>query len=99
VVKKELSSLSSPDDYISNILVNLFQAASVMMMWYRFQTGGAVPFLTDLIYYLTFSALLLYIPAGKLRHLVYFFAARYHLGYFYGSRGTWPPASSKEIRS
>jgi hypothetical protein len=38
---------------------------------------------------------MLYIPAGKLRHTVYFFAARYHLGYFFGWRGVWPPGKVK----
>jgi hypothetical protein len=46
-------------------------------------------------YYLTYSLLMLYIPIGKLRHTVYFFAARYHLGYFFGWRGVWPPAKLK----
>jgi len=44
------------------------------------------------VYYVTAALLLLYIPVGKLRHLVYFFAARYQLGYFYGWRGSWPPS-------
>ncbi len=99
MVKKELSSLSSPDDYISNILVTLFQAASILVMWSIFRPEGAVAGMSFPLYYLTFSVLMLYIPAGKLRHLVYFFAARYHLGYFFGTRGTWPPASSKPFKS
>ena len=42
-------------------------------------------------YFLEASLLMLYLPVGKLRHTIYFFAARYHLGYFFGYRGTWPP--------
>ncbi len=46
-------------------------------------------------YYLLFTLLLLYVPVGKLRHMVYFFAARYHLGLFYGRRGVWPAGKTK----
>ena len=42
-------------------------------------------------YYITASLLFLYLPVGKLRHVVYYFAARYHLGFFYGWRNSWPP--------
>ena len=43
-------------------------------------------------YYITASLLFLYLPFGKLKHVVYFFAARYHLGFFYGWRNSWPPS-------
>jgi hypothetical protein len=80
MVKSGLRSLSNPDDYISNFLVTIFQIATalVVMNW-----------IPDMAYCLIVSLLLLYIPVGKLRHIVYFFAARYHLGWFYGYRGVW----------
>jgi hypothetical protein len=34
-------------------------------------------------------------PLGKLRHVVYYFAARYHLGFFYGWRNVWPNHEKK----
>lgn len=82
LAKSIMRKLSNPDDYISNLLVSSFQLATAFFLLN-----------TDIVilYYLLTSALLLYIPVGKLKHLVYFFAARYHLGWFYGSRGTWPP--------
>ena len=76
----ELRELSNPDDYISNILVTGFQVFTILFLY--FSTIG---------YFLIFSLLLIHIPLGKLKHLYYFFAARYHLGLFYGWRGTWPP--------
>jgi hypothetical protein len=78
---KPLKSLSNPDDYISNFLVTVFQLFTVARL------GGAAfaPF-----YFLSASLLLLYVPIGKLKHALYFFAARYHLGLFYGWRGIWP---------
>jgi len=73
--------LSNADDYLSNLLVTGFQLLTVIHLF--FGMGS------DVFYYLAASLMLLYIPAGKLKHLMYFFAARYHLGNFYGRRGVW----------
>ena len=81
--KSIMRKLSNPDDYISNFLVSGFQ---LMTAWFLLSVSDI-----RIYYYLLSSVLLLYIPVGKLKHMVYFFAARYHLGWFYGSRGTWPP--------
>lgn len=84
LIKRSLShllrDLSNPDDYISNLLVTLFQAGLALYL--------LVPSLAPL-FYLTATLLWLYFPLGKLKHAVYFFAARYHLGFFFGSRGVW----------
>ncbi len=84
---KKLRMLSTPDDYLSNILVTLFQLFS-----------GLVIFLPAVLpaYLLISGLLLLYMPLGKLKHAVYFFAARYQLGYFYGWRNVWPPQKAKK---
>ncbi len=81
ISKKELRSLSNPDDYISNFLVTVFQLMTALTLY----NVSLFP-----IYFIVVSILLLYLPLGKLRHTVYFFAARYHLGFFYGWRGVWP---------
>lgn len=78
----KLRILSNPDDYISNILVTAFQGVTALYLI----IGQPVSYL----YYITTAALLLYLPVGKLKHLIYFFAARYHLGIFFGRRGVWP---------
>jgi len=80
ILKKQLRSLSNPDDYISNLLVSTFQL--ITMVYINFPTP---------LYFVLVSALLLYLPLGKLKHTIYFFAARYHLGFFFGRRGVWPP--------
>ena len=82
LIKKELRTLSNPDDYISNILVTLFQFITAFSL--VLPAGRPV-------YFILASLLMLYFPAGKLKHAIYFFAARYHLGFFYGWRGVWPP--------
>jgi hypothetical protein len=82
IIKKGLRDLSSPDDYISNLLVTIFQILTGMvLLWEIF----------DPVYFLFTGILFLYFPVGKLKHAFYFFAARYHLGFFYGWRGVWPP--------
>ena len=78
----KLRILSNPDDYISNILVTAFQGVTALYL-ITGQPAGR-------LYYIMAAALLLYLPVGKLKHLVYFFAARYHLGVFFGRRGVWP---------
>ncbi|MGM0667154.1 MAG: hypothetical protein ACQETA_07535 [Bacteroidota bacterium] len=85
IAVSKLRSLSCADDYISNILVTAFQYISIL------QLTGSVP---GAVYFMTAGLLLLYVPLGKLRHLVYFFAARYQLGFFYGWRNAWPPSKN-----
>jgi hypothetical protein len=78
---KKLRLLSTLDDYLSNVLVTLFQVLTLeMLMW-----EAIAP-----IYFLCVGVLLLYLPLGKLKHVLYFFAARFQLGLFYGRRGVWP---------
>jgi len=84
---KKLRYLSNPDDYISNILVTVFQILSLLIFVdERFSS----------YYYICSAILFLYLPLGKLKHLLYFFAARYHLGFFYGWRGIWPIKNHKQ---
>lgn len=82
IIKNELRALSNPDDFISNLLVTVFQFVTA----YVFYLGNTIP-----AYFISAGILLLYLPLGKLKHTVYFFTARYHLGFFYGRRGVWPP--------
>lgn len=82
LMKKQLRDLSNPDDYISNFLVTLVQFLSIAAILNH-------TFLP--VYFVIISLLFLYLPLGKLKHTIYFFAARYHLGIFYGWRGVWPP--------
>jgi hypothetical protein len=78
---RRLRHLSNLDDYVANILVTLFQFLTLALL----VKEVFAPF-----YFLCVSLLLLYLPFGKLKHALYFFAARYHLGLFYGWRGVWP---------
>lgn len=106
IIKKELRFLSNPDDFISNFMVTVFQFMTLTMIFLfsPLPLVSSSPFheipasshpAVLLSYYLIFTLLTLYIPVGKLRHMVYFFAARYHLGYFFGWRGVWPAGKAK----
>jgi hypothetical protein len=77
----KLRNLSNPDDYISNVLVTGFH----ILLTITILNNRILPVL--LIYS---TVLFLYLPIGKLRHTIYFFTSRIHLGFFYGWRGVWP---------
>lgn len=84
ILSKDLKGLSTPDDFISNALTSTFQLFTILhLVW---PTNGVV----TALYYIACSLLFVYMPFGKLRHAVYYFAARYHLGFFYGWRNVWP---------
>lgn len=81
IFKLKLRHLSNPDDYISNLMVTGFQFLMALTVFQN-------TLLSYLFIYAT--VLLLYIPISKLRHSIYFFISRIHLGMFYGWRGVWP---------
>jgi hypothetical protein len=73
--------ISSPDDFIANLLVDSFLALSIATS----MTSGAEPWLTACA-----TVLLLYIPLGKIRHCVFFFSTRLNFGRLFGRRGVLP---------
>ncbi len=73
---RELRGLSHPDDFVANGLATAF-------------VGLALTGPTD-AWLLSALLLLVYVPLGKLRHCVFFFMARGHLGAFFGRRGVFP---------
>jgi hypothetical protein len=82
IAMRKIRMLSNPDDYISNLLVTFLHLV----------TSAAIHFQALLpAYFILYSILMLYLPLGKLKHTIYFFAARYLLGQFFGWRGVWPP--------
>jgi len=94
-VKRELRYLSSPDDYISNILTTAAQIATFCYIYLALYPLSYTGDCAAIVYFVTLSLLLLWMPFGKTKHVLYFFFARYHLGYFYGRRGSWPIKSSE----
>lgn len=86
IVTPKMRMLSNPDDYASNLLVTGFQALSALTLL----RSDLIPVL-----FIYGGVLFLYIPASKLRHTIYFFTSRIHLGIFYGRRGIWPPGARR----
>lgn len=89
VTVKSLRTLSNADDFISNALTTLFQLTTTLYLL-SFNSDFAFVF-----YYISAILLFLYMPIGKLKHCLYFFSARYHIGFFYGWRNVWPPSKKK----
>lgn len=81
MTKSELRNMSNLDDYVSNMLVTLFQTMIALALLGLISLK--VPFIGA-------TLLFLYMPVGKLKHAVYFFSARLYLGRYYGKRGVWP---------
>jgi hypothetical protein len=76
LLQPELRGLSHPDDYLSNLLPTAFLILAL--------TGPVWAWRLSTI------LLLLYVPLGKIRHCLFFFVARRHLGAFFGRRGVFP---------
>jgi nitrate reductase gamma subunit len=98
LISKKLRPISNIDDYVSVILTTFFQLLSALLFTFYAFDEYLHQFFTHQVHegifcaYFSFAALLLiYLPFGKLKHVVYYFAARYHLGFFFGRRNTWPP--------
>jgi nitrate reductase gamma subunit len=98
IVSKNLRPISNADDYISVSLVTLFHLISALLftafafhdLFHQFFSSNIHAGIIC-AYYIIFTLFFLYFPFGKLKHALYYFAARYILGFFYGRRGTWPP--------
>lgn len=84
LINKDLHNLTNPDDYLSNAFTTLFQLATLL---YLFMPSCSCAINS---YYVMAAILFIYMPIGKLKHLLYYFSARYHLGFFYGWRNVWP---------
>ncbi|HVP38643.1 MAG TPA: hypothetical protein VMS93_05600 [Candidatus Saccharimonadales bacterium] len=79
-----LRGISCADDVVANLLTTGFAALAFAA---TLAPGARAAFLAET------TALLLYVPLGKIRHCFFFFPTRYHMGFFYGRRGTFPPGA------
>ena len=100
VFSKKLRPFSNFDDYFSNGIVTLFQlfnfALFAILAIIIFDGYLLLIFYYHLNviiygYFITAALLFLYLPFGKLKLAIYYFATRYHVGFFYGWRNAWPP--------
>ena len=84
----KMRAISCPDDYASNIIVNLFLALTLVHTY----TSSITSY-----YYITAIVLFLYVPVGKIRHCFFFFYVRILFGIFYGRRNVLPPRKKIEF--
>ncbi|MFC2169315.1 hypothetical protein ACFLRM_01950 [Acidobacteriota bacterium] len=78
IIKTTLWQISCPDDFVSNILVNLFLVMALIDV--SITKFRAYLFIAVIL-------MLLYIPFGKIRHCFFFFFSRVFFGHFFGRRG------------
>jgi hypothetical protein len=85
LLKPQLRGLSVPDDFLANLLTTLFA-----LLAFTTTLSAAL----ETVWLLEAILLLVYAPLGKIRHCLFFFSTRYHLGAFFGRRGVFPPGGS-----
>jgi hypothetical protein len=83
---RELRFLSVPDDYVSNLAVAAFLAATAAFLAGAIGAGALQ---------IAAALLLLYLPLGKLRHALFFWLARGDLAWRLGLRGVYPPPAAE----
>ena len=84
LVSVNLRKISVPDDYLAIL------ATCGLLAFAGRAPGGHL-----LALWVYAGALLLYLPLGKLRHIVFFFVARGDLGRRLGWRGVYPPPRTR----
>jgi len=84
-VSAKLRALSVPDDYVASLATcGLLAMAAFLQLDARGQ----------MLFMLYTALLFVYMPLGKLRHVVFFFVARGDYGRRLGYRGVYPPAAA-----
>ncbi len=83
-----LRKISIPDDFVANILIDLFLLLTIFSIFN--------PFFTPHLYIYSII-LFLYIPSGKIRHCFFFFYSKIITGIFFGWRGLWNKHIGEEL--
>ncbi|MBD3415159.1 MAG: hypothetical protein GF421_12120 [Candidatus Aminicenantes bacterium] len=87
-VLKHMRAISSPDDYVSNILVDIFLIFSILNL---------LELPLQRLWYFSAILLFLYIPLGKIKHCFFFFYTRFLFGSFFGRRGVYPHRTCHQL--
>jgi hypothetical protein len=77
-----MRTLSCPDDFAANIIVDIFVIIALFHTFFREITP---------LFFLAAIIMFLYMPLGKIRHCFFFFYVRILFGIFYGRRDVFPP--------
>jgi hypothetical protein len=87
ILKSRMRFLSCPDDYVANILVDLFILSGLVCSRLTAACPGFF-----ILAILTFF----YIPLGKIRHCFFFFYSRILFGSYFGRRGLFVSRKSPQ---
>ena len=80
----EMKVISCLDDYVANIIVDLFIFSALLHSFL---------FASTPVFYGIAIVMFLYIPVGKIRHCFFFFLTRILFGIFFGRRDVFPGAT------
>jgi len=80
-IHPKMRSISCPDDYVSNLLVDGFVFLGLLSSWLT----AAEP-----AFFIVAILAFLYMPLGKIRHCFFFFYSRILFGSYFGRRGVLP---------
>ena len=86
IFREYMRRISCWDDYIANILVDLFLLLALL---------DSLTANMRLVLYTEAIVMILYIPLGKIRHCFFFFYSRILFGYFFGRRGVFPRSQGR----
>jgi hypothetical protein len=82
-ISSNLRKMSAPDDYVAAAVTCGLLVMTILYGFYPNEMRAPL--------FIYGAVLFFYMPLGKLRHIVFFFAARYNLGGRLGRRGVFPP--------
>lgn len=86
IAKPAMRLISTPDDYFSLIIMNIYFAVSFFAIPNEFGTNE----LPLIIFFGLTAFLLIYVPFSKICHYLYYPFTRYFLGKTLGHRGVFP---------
>ena len=90
VAKPELRNISTPDDYFSISLLNIYLALALLAI-----------FITSewllILFFVVTAFFLLYVPWSKISHYLYILFSRFYFGFYFGRRGVIARKKTLEV--
>ena len=90
VIKPEVRSISTPDDYFSISLLNIYLMLTLLALFIN-------NLLLLVIFFIVTAFFLLYIPWSKISHYLYILFSRFYFGFYFGRRGVIARKKTLEV--
>jgi nitrate reductase gamma subunit len=84
ILVPEMRVISSPDDYFSIIILNIYLVAALIGITYLHSTYASIAFFGMTTFFL------IYVPFSKISHYLYYPFNKYFVGKHLGHRGVYP---------